>query len=1307
MACCTGQTECNHIITIGYLKNFIGNNIQDANGNTVSVNNSDDTYCPTYAELTGGSLIPNFVDAGNGRWSKNVDGITINGSYGSNQSVKQEDLVMTYTRFEGLTITATPDSNISECSGTSTMSYTYTLRKYIKSMNGSCTVSTNDSTNRDTSDSGDAAIVYTSNQSWATVSKPTITLAKNGTHDAPARNVTITGAIRFRGTSHSATATIGQKALTGSYKYWYSAYTQYYSYDRYSVSPWDFDCNGGTWYGTGYYTRHNWDVYRWQDSCGVNYDNDTVTRNDTYPQYWEPYGSGTVDKIDCSTLSSDYSHTEYESYHGLTDFWRQECKSCSGCTDYTAYTYTDVTASCEDGSATVNYTYTAYTAHVDDAGNCTYTAGESTPGSYSVSWSCSATSSGDEHVTITGAPCCSTGTVYTYGVATIPCDSGTNVSASTTYTATTYHEDGTTTTETGPTSCTISNVECNSGSERELSTDCPFTVKQSGGCTCTAPCECTALTLASTTASVTVGSTTDVTFTAGCTTGHTVASSDDTVATATVGNGKVTITGVKAGTATITLSYTAGTTSSCSSAITTTVADPTPTCTCDNFAISPTSLEWEASSTASKEVSITESGSCISGVQVSSSNSHFTASISGSKITVTPTAATSSSEETGTLTVSYKANGSDCTPSKTVSLRHKATTCETTSCTCYVVGPATLKTGTSIASGATTAEVEWSYTAVTWTTASTCDVSSSTTTSTSSHTVTGIPTNNTCGSITRTDSFTWTGYKACDSSSACTNNDATVYWSVSQDRGKSPDDPECTGCYCSGFTLGSTPSSWDCDETDEREVSYTGDCHTDVDATSSNSHFTVTVDQTNKKIKVKPTGRYTGNTEESATITVTYKANGSSCDSQTFGVTHNSGTTCYCPDDCTSITAFSITKTSLEASGATSWVEIGSYGYNSACSDKVGVDSDKTWLSVKAENGTVYGKWDANTSFTDTRSATITAKWGTTSCTSRTGSTTQEKAECTCDDFTANAVTTAFPQTGGTITVWKIKHSCGTVEALSASCNSLITSVAPSSVSDGTEIIATANANSGKDAVTCTVGYRFKPNASSSCTSGGTEVTLPGTGACTCEKANFNVDPTSITGILYDDSDFNVNYTADCGTVSATVVSGSDWITGITVYDTDVTFDITSNTSTTNTRSGSVKLYLVDDESCSASTTVTQGKAPVTCYCSALTLSDTSVSVNAGASTSVTYSANCVSISSIAASSTGITIDTGTTGTIKITGNTSGDYTITIKSSADGTTCTDKTISVKVNCGTIAISPKDSSGDSSGSTVNFSATYTP
>ena len=105
MACCTGQTECNHIITIGYLKDFTNGLIQNASGVAQQVNMNalpasarTDSYCPTYAQLTGGSLIPIFVNAGNHKWSQNVDGITIKGTYDQNQCVKQEDLVATYTR---------------------------------------------------------------------------------------------------------------------------------------------------------------------------------------------------------------------------------------------------------------------------------------------------------------------------------------------------------------------------------------------------------------------------------------------------------------------------------------------------------------------------------------------------------------------------------------------------------------------------------------------------------------------------------------------------------------------------------------------------------------------------------------------------------------------------------------------------------------------------------------------------------------------------------------------------------------------------------------------------------------------------------------------------------------------------------------------------------------------------------------------------------------------------------------------------------------------------------------------------------
>lgn len=57
MACCDSYTECNELITIGYLKDFISTLIKDANGNTVTISTtSADTYCPTYDEIK--TLLP-------------------------------------------------------------------------------------------------------------------------------------------------------------------------------------------------------------------------------------------------------------------------------------------------------------------------------------------------------------------------------------------------------------------------------------------------------------------------------------------------------------------------------------------------------------------------------------------------------------------------------------------------------------------------------------------------------------------------------------------------------------------------------------------------------------------------------------------------------------------------------------------------------------------------------------------------------------------------------------------------------------------------------------------------------------------------------------------------------------------------------------------------------------------------------------------------------------------------------------------------------------------------------------------------
>ena len=53
-------TECDRIITLNYLSEFVSDLIQSSvNGSaiTVNFNGKDGTYCPTYSELTAGTFI--------------------------------------------------------------------------------------------------------------------------------------------------------------------------------------------------------------------------------------------------------------------------------------------------------------------------------------------------------------------------------------------------------------------------------------------------------------------------------------------------------------------------------------------------------------------------------------------------------------------------------------------------------------------------------------------------------------------------------------------------------------------------------------------------------------------------------------------------------------------------------------------------------------------------------------------------------------------------------------------------------------------------------------------------------------------------------------------------------------------------------------------------------------------------------------------------------------------------------------------------------------------------------------------------
>ena len=132
-------TNCNKIITLGYLDDFIKSSsislIQDDNGEPVSVNyhGHPRTYCPTYSDLTSNSFIPYAQTIEHDYIGS--DGIRINGEYEDNQNVCIEDLEVDYTRFNSLSLSASP-TTFHVSGGTSTLSYDLSFNKYTKTLSG-------------------------------------------------------------------------------------------------------------------------------------------------------------------------------------------------------------------------------------------------------------------------------------------------------------------------------------------------------------------------------------------------------------------------------------------------------------------------------------------------------------------------------------------------------------------------------------------------------------------------------------------------------------------------------------------------------------------------------------------------------------------------------------------------------------------------------------------------------------------------------------------------------------------------------------------------------------------------------------------------------------------------------------------------------------------------------------------------------------------------------------------------------------------------------------------------------------------
>ena len=306
------------------------------------------------------------------------------------------------------------------------------------------------------------------------------------------------------------------------------------------------------------------------------------------------------------------------------------------------------------------------------------------------------------------------------------------------------------------------------------------------------------------------------------------------------------------------------------------------TCDCGNFKINTESLTWESANKEGQNIKITESGNCISNVTPTlKSDSHFTVTINGDTITVTPKDTTTTSKIEETLTISYKANGTECTPAKTVSLTHKASTCTPSECTCYLVSEATCE---KVAATATKATVTWSYSAITWNTAADCKVTSSKTEGEESKEVTFAAA--TCNDYSKTDKFNWTDHRGCNlSTSSCTDTDVEVTWKVEQER---PAD-----CDCSCDDLKNIPESISINAGATTSITYTAaECIKGL--TIETGDTGITIDTT-----TPGTIKITGNTKGTSSIKIKYKKGDSEsdkCPDKTITVNVNCGTITIDPD---------------------------------------------------------------------------------------------------------------------------------------------------------------------------------------------------------------------------------------------------------------------------------------------------------------------------------------------------------------------------------------------------------------------------
>ena len=257
------KTECYRVVTIQFLKTFCSGIVAPSETKGL-------TYCPTFKELTGGTIIQTWSAGTTPNLDRN--GIVVNknavlgGTYADNQCVDQSDISVRYTEYNGITVSANPTA-VTACAGTSSLSYSKSWTRYTRYMK-TCSESsyTTGTTSTAVTDTTSAGVTWSVSPSTAgSVTNNTLSYNKNGTVSSSTRDITVTGTYN----SKSGSVTIRQAGLTGTY----NGNIHHRASNSFAITSTKADtfndCNAGT---IPYTATHNYtEYYEWVDSCGKHY----------------------------------------------------------------------------------------------------------------------------------------------------------------------------------------------------------------------------------------------------------------------------------------------------------------------------------------------------------------------------------------------------------------------------------------------------------------------------------------------------------------------------------------------------------------------------------------------------------------------------------------------------------------------------------------------------------------------------------------------------------------------------------------------------------------------------------------------------------------------------------------------------------------------------------------------------------------------------------------------------------------------------------------------------------------------------